>query len=316
MNNDIITVDPKYISTNDKKMILLKDDYAYRMIKESFDNERTVNYMSPFFKFHIQKDEISKITNGEYPLIDVSINDYGWIYIDKNKGLACVYAYLGIDKVKARVNVRGVRWLKLKEDLDKEYHKNGQRLHLYNPIMHPVLDELHPDFEGWDVRRDFNRAKVIDEFLPREQKVCDIGCHMGFISHYLARHGHTVTGVERNKAYNNKAQQLNFLYSLNVPFYNESMTEFLKRNLRFDCSIVLSVFHHYMKNDADRQFVKDSLRKLSENSGVIITDTTPDCARRKYVRSEFEELLKTSTGREIKTLYEDAKGRRIVALTK
>ena len=101
--------------------------------------------------------------------------------------------------------------------------------------------------------------------------VLDLCCGPGRHSLQLARHGFSVTGVDRTKTYLEKARKQAEIEGLEVEFIQEDMRGFCKPNT-FDVAINLFTSFGYFEDiNDDRKVITNVYRSLKER-GVFLID--------------------------------------------
>lgn len=138
---------------------------------------------------------------------------------------------------------------------------------------------------------------LIDESLAPFKKVShhdlgslvEIGCGDGVALNFLDKSGFKCTGVEPVVTATAFANE----HDVNADFYNETVEEFIKRDLSFDYLLSINVIEHVEDPTA---FV--ALMRRIKQFGVIITDRSVPGSdissyhNREYTPLEFEELFK------------------------
>ena len=177
--------------------------------------------------------------------IKVRILDYGGLYLLDGTHTASILMHLGThEKVSAVVETRDNGWEKLKKQLNGIY---GKKL-LYQPID-------HPDFADWSVDRPSpHRWNVIKNTLGdvNDISILDVGSCTGYFSIKLAKLGAQVTGLEpyRTRCIISKIlAEYHGLQSSNPLFLIDSFENHLRKNIRYDVALVLSVLHHYLRKE-------------------------------------------------------------------
>ena len=92
------------------------------------------------------------------------------------------------------------------------------------------------------------------------QTLLDLGCNTGFFSHYFARQGMTVTGIDSNSHNAVKgttadaatsviatAERLSRAYHLSATFIERDIFSYLETKPSFDNVLCLSLFHHFFE---------------------------------------------------------------------
>lgn len=102
-------------------------------------------------------------------------------------------------------------------------------------------------------------------------KVLDLCCGVGRHALELARRGFTVTGVDRTRAYLQKANRQAKKEKLKVEFVQDDMRSFC-RPKAFDIILNLFTSFGYFEDPAeDRQVIKNAYRSLKKN-GILFMD--------------------------------------------
>lgn len=94
----------------------------------------------------------------EIDKVQVIIDCFGHIRIFDGCHRSICSLVLGIDKIPVEVVWRHPDWVKFKDELLSEYPKRR----LYNPIN-------HPDFDDWEVARDYERSYSILDYIDKQE---------------------------------------------------------------------------------------------------------------------------------------------------
>jgi len=101
--------------------------------------------------------------------------------------------------------------------------------------------------------------------------ILDLCCGPGRHSLELARHGFSVTGVDRTKSYLEKARKQAETEGLKVEFIQEDMRNFCKPNT-FDVAINLFTSFGYFEDIKDDKKVITNVHHSLKNKGVFLID--------------------------------------------
>jgi 2-polyprenyl-3-methyl-5-hydroxy-6-metoxy-1,4-benzoquinol methylase len=107
-------------------------------------------------------------------------------------------------------------------------------------------------------------ARSLQNSLPSNAKILDVGCGNGVISRHLGRYGFNVTGIDVSEKAIEKAQSLN-IYS-NVKFMKKSAEELVAEGAQYDAIICSEVLEHLNNPDA----LLDVLNKSLATDGKLI----------------------------------------------
>lgn len=102
--------------------------------------------------------------------------------------------------------------------------------------------------------------------LPSNAKILDVGCGNGVISRHLGKFGFNVTGIDVSDKTIDKANALNSLG--NVKFFKKSAEELMATGERYDAIICSEVLEHL---DNPEALLKVLNKTLSQNGKLIIT---------------------------------------------
>lgn len=137
-------------------------------------------------------------------------------------------------------------------------------------------DKLHPE------------TKKILEWVGYNQNVAEFGCHTGFLSYWLKKHGNTVTGVEINEQALNKAKEyLQESYAGNIEdekIWNKFTTKYF--------SVVL--YLHVLEHLADPWTALRRTHHILADDGILIV-ALPNISNAKnrfdmfFGKFEYEE---------------------------
>jgi hypothetical protein len=129
----------------------------------------------------------------------------------------------------------------------KELIAKQNRTWFYNPIF-------HSDFRFSNIARPtsirIDRFRRLLGELGENLHGIDIGCNMGYMCHFLHRHGFTMVGVDRDEEHLSLAKELNSTYNLYPTFYNAEF-ENLEFDHHFDIAVLLAVFYHALNRGND-----------------------------------------------------------------
>jgi len=107
-------------------------------------------------------------------------------------------------------------------------------------------------------------ARSLQNSLPVNAKILDVGCGNGVISRHLGRYGFNVTGIDVSEKAIEKAKSLN-IYS-NVKFMTKSAEQLVAEGIQYDAIICSEVLEHLNNPDA----LLDVLNKSLTNDGKLI----------------------------------------------
>lgn len=225
------------------------------------------------------------------PYIQLEIQDYGQMRVRRGRHRTSILKYLGIKKIKVELLV----FDKCKNMLDKIFRVNKKREgKLYQRIDMPYLKNV-PVYGGQD------RIKYILKSIDfNKLNVLDIGCRMGMYSHYPAKHGANVTGVDSVAQWKEIDDYLTVLYSdtfkwnkkLNVKFYTSDIYDWIKKGIKYDVVLFLSVFHHL--SVGNRKNAYKLLMDISKSSKVMVFDAGNQWNRLYGVKDVPADLIKHS----------------------
>ena len=265
--------------------------------------------------------------------IQVFIDCRGHIRVFEGRHRLICALYNGCDNIPLEVIYRHPDWESFKDSLSKEYTNNKV---LYNPID-------HPDFNGWPVLREpriniIERALNAEDFYPitdrlskekpgyhykisschyfqrdhaERLKGLDLGCHIGYMCHYLERYGAQMTGVEHCLSYYDKAVFLSQVYELNPTFCFENIHDFVgNTKAKYDFVIALSVFYFLFRQDENK--ARKLLTKISEITDMMFID---DCPKELPEERLLQEIA-DHTDFTVKVIFAGQNGRKIFQLTK
>jgi len=120
--------------------------------------------------------------------------------------------------------------------------------------------------------------------------VLDLCCGPGRHSLQLARHGFSVTGVDRTKTYLEKARKQAEIEGLEVEFIQEDMRGFCKPNT-FDVAINLFTSFGYFEDiNDDRKVITNVYRSLKEKGAFLIDTMGKEVLARVFRERDWYEV--------------------------
>lgn len=109
-------------------------------------------------------------------------------------------------------------------------------------------------------------ADFLQNSLPSNANILDVGCGNGVISRHLGRFGFNVTGIDVSEKAIEKAQSLNQFS--NVKFMTKSAEQLIAEGAKYDAIICSEVLEHLTDPDALLSVLNKSLLR---NGKLIIT---------------------------------------------
>jgi len=248
---------------------------------------------------------------GNFPLIEIIIDDYGNLVLWEGNNRAAICSFIGLEYLPVHVMARSDRWVKFKQQLIDEY---GDK-RLYNPINHP--DFITWNFINQPMRFDwiydftvgYHKAELkindtsdvtYDMLLAggyrkdtdiRHFSLLDLGCHYGYFSHMFADYNFDVIGIEQNKMYYEGAKYLNHYNKHFVDFINGDIFWYVSHcEKKFDVVLTLNVIYHLLKLP---ELCSKMLKKIGDICKLFFTDYTLD---ENMPIGDFKRMIMKETG--------------------
>jgi 2-polyprenyl-3-methyl-5-hydroxy-6-metoxy-1,4-benzoquinol methylase len=154
----------------------------------------------------------------------------------------------------------------LERDLAAPY----KRLILYQEIEHPW-------FRKWPVHRSTERVVAIHKYLAKRNihTALDVGGCTGRIARELVRIGASrVTVLETDCAVSTIGMRLAEVFGMGyaIRYVWGDVREWLGDKGPWDVATVLSLFHHWLKTDADLKTLRSVLKMLGDKALHVILD--------------------------------------------
>lgn len=184
---------------------------------------------------------MQKIMNDEYvdPVIGF-IDENGKIHAIDGFHRVILYKTCEIPVIKILIIDRHEKWLEI-----INFFKN-ESIKLYNQPCLLYERIAHPDFKNFGIIRD-NRIENIynlAEDIRVAKEGLDIGCFIGSNTHYLAKKGIKMHGIEYEKKYYEMAIFFNKLYNQNVNFINCNIYAFVEKKIILNTILYLFLVWH------------------------------------------------------------------------
>ena len=181
--------------------------------------------------------------------IDKSIQDFGvldyvrWTvkqdYINygvSKKGWVRHFPYL-----RFNFHIKSLFKLQKFNLLNTSYYKNQQTTNTKNGAYHTIT---HKDIFVNGVRELLDRQIILDKIsFKNDEKVLDIGCNVGLLSHYLFKRGCNVSGYEMDNPIVNAAKIISNIFGFKIHFKTFDLDK-NQITQDFDTVFLFSVIHH------------------------------------------------------------------------
>jgi len=132
--------------------------------------------------------------------------------------------------------------------------------------------------------RDINqRMSIMDSIdFKSGEKVLDVGCNLGLLSHYFYGRGCDVTGIDMDRHIVKAAKIVSNIIGKQIEFETMDMsTHCWKR--KFDTICLFSVFHHIQEIESAANYISQSCQRVILESKLIESGSVP--INGKWVRT-------------------------------
>lgn len=176
---------------------------------------------------------------------------------------------------------------------------NGGKKNLYQPIN--LEDGRLADFHLWN-HDSPQRLKFLKKNLVGKT-VLDIGCSEGWMSRALAREGYEVTALDNDHRRVAITRYLAIINNLQMDYVQNSWQNHIKRDVRYDNILLLSVFHHdIISRGPDNAF--NSLQFFIDKADKVFFESAVTSKMISWLPPEKKDLF-DYTEEEFKAKIED-----------
>lgn len=168
--------------------------------------------------------------------------------------------------------VSNSRWPNLPKELSNLYRNNSLKTKLYIKLRW----RLCPFFK-------------IEDYIPIEGNILDLGCGLGILSNILAINSEkkVVHGIDKSKSRINEALKT-IQERKNVNFFIKDITD-IDYN-KYD-TVILSDFLHHLKNNEQINILKIIYAGLNNESRLIILDVNKNNSLKYYFANFIDFVL-------------------------
>jgi len=173
--------------------------------------------------------------------IVVAIDRDGQFLVVEGINNLLIGKFLAIPKIPVYVSIRHEAWADFKKKI-YFFSTNYRKRRLYQRVTHPDLQDI--PFTYGD-----ERFKVIKENLSIfHGTLLDIGANLGYFCREFEDEGFDCYAVEVNKLYTYFLTKLKKAENRKYKIINKSIFNYKKnQELRFDITLALYIFHHFLK---------------------------------------------------------------------
>ncbi len=246
--------------------------------------------------------------------IVVAIDRDGQFLVIEGINILLIGKLLAIPKIPAYVSIRHEAWTDFKKKI-YYFSTNYRKRKLYQRVTHPDLQNI--PFTYGD-----ERFKVIKENLSIfHGTLLDIGANLGYFCREFEDEGFDCYAVEVNKLYTYFLTKLRKAENRKYKIINKSIFNYKKnQELRFDITLALYIFHHFLKRKNAYLNLINLLKRLKTKELYFGTHN-PDEFRgikvyRNYNPEQFVNfILENSCLNKAELLINMNNGRNIYKLT-
>lgn len=148
-------------------------------------------------------------------------------------------------------------------DYDEMYKKNSKKFIMYNPIDHPLFENIP------HIRK--NRMPAIIDYLSQKNylKGLEVGCQNGFATYELAKNGYLMEAIDYDDKYIKLFTMIGQILNLNVNITRQDISIY-PIDKQFDFIVCLSVLYHIKRNSFEN--FNNCLKNLFQCSKCLIVD--------------------------------------------
>jgi hypothetical protein len=239
--------------------------------------------------------------------IEVGVGRLGDLLLSKGIQLAAA-KLLNVQKVPIRIVVRHHQWEKFR----KEVYAMAIEKKLYQPPSHPDLSDM-PSEHACEDRFDMIRRNI----SVQPGKLLDMGANLGFFCHKFEEMGFECYAVENHPRHLYFLTRLRRAENRRFRIIQDSILDWRGiRELTFDVTLALNIFHHFLERKASYLQLTSLLRDLKtremffEPAAVQTKSAYRNFSEEEFVefvllnsRLKHAKMLGVSAGRPLYKLY-------------
>lgn len=190
--------------------------------------------------------------NGLRNPVNVFLKDDGTFLSLDGQHRASIMNALGYKYIRAFVGAENLKWIKDSDQIRGYSSRFESFLNIIDPSNSGIIYQRieHPFFDDYKVGRD-SRARFFNLLnnVSFDDKILDIGCHIGYLPRSFSGIGIKTDGVDLKPESIRAAMFLKGIYKTRAEFFNDDAIDFLRKNEnKYSVVFLLSIIHHMEKH--------------------------------------------------------------------
>jgi 2-polyprenyl-3-methyl-5-hydroxy-6-metoxy-1,4-benzoquinol methylase len=243
--------------------------------------------------FYVESEKSKDILRRDYDFVTINIDRNGEILFNDGAHRLCIAKILKLKEIPVRVLVRHKNWFNYIKKIDSLLLNKTS----YQSLNHPDLNNIFTIIHKCEDRFEIIKKNVKD---IKKGKVLDIGANMGFFSQKLEEIGFIPYLIEHEKNFVKFLETTKNVRKFKYKVISEDMFIWMnKNNQKFKITLVLSIFHHYLKTKNLFEKLKSFLNKLDTEVLILETHDTKEKQMinvyKNFNGKEFVSFIKKET---------------------